>query len=461
MDYPVIVSGWVIRGSEELPRLYHLNSNITIKLNKKILPYILDCNGENSLEDISRKNAIAFDTVYSFYDQFVKAGAINLIQQVERRDIDCRLGRKEPWLKEVHIDITNNCNLRCRHCFWGENLSQEENLPFEKWKSLVAALCKAGVGRVVISGGEAFTNSDVFRLVKECYDNHIMVASIFTNGTMFNDTAEKVIQFLCENKMETAFYISLDGYQEEQHDFIRGKGNYNKTIGFIRRLLEIRTEKEANYKILINSLIHKRNCTDLVSWYDFLKKLGVDGWRFTTGRVSGFLKKNADEIKISSEECFPEYIRLIRYAIERYKAGEDIYLNVENFFNTRYLRRGKAYLFDENLPICDYKAHACSIDPRGNVQFCTGWQDKKYGNVFETDISDIWYSDNLQNMKSFKISEITECRECKYLMYCGGGCRLECETIYSKDTAVCKSFELFEEQIVPILKENGIVLVTE
>jgi radical SAM protein with 4Fe4S-binding SPASM domain len=61
-----------------------------------------------------------------------------------------------------------------------------------------------------------------------------------------------------------------------------------------------------------------------------------------------------------------------------------------------------------------------------------------------------------------RISEVTpECKNCRFFKYCGGGCRLECETIYSKDTAVCKSFELFEEQIVPILRENGIVLVTE
>jgi len=461
MDIPVIINGWVIRGTRELPRLYHLNSNKTIKLNTEILNYILDCNGKNTIEQISKKYDIDIRTVYRFYEQFRKAGAIEFVNTFTQKEIDCRLGEKEPWLKEVHIDITSNCNLRCRHCFWGENLSYEKNMPVENWKQFVKDLRNAAVGRVVFSGGEAFTNNYLYELIKECYASKIMVASIFTNGTIYNGHVRNIIDFLCEMQLETAFYISLDGYQACQHDFIRGEGNYEKTLSFIKELLRIRQKNGAKYKILINSLIHRKNCSGLIEWYDFLKALGVDGWRFTTGRVSGFLKENKDEIKISSTECFQEYTNLIRYAIDKYNQNDDIYINVENFFNTRYLRNKKAYLFSEDLSICDYKAHACSVDPYGNVQFCTGWQTVKYGNVFKENIADIWYSEKMQKMKNFRIKEITECQQCRYLKYCGGGCRLECKDIYAKDEAVCESFEMFERLIVPILNENGIELVTE
>lgn len=97
----------------------------------------------------------------------------------------------------------------------------------------------------------------------------------------------------------------------------------------------------------------------------------------------------------------------------------------------------------------------------GNVQFCTGWQSVKYGNVFEKYISDIWYSDALQRMKNFKIEDIRECQECKYLKYCGGGCRLECKDIYSKDEFVCENFKMFDEYMVPLLKEQNLQFVEE
>ena len=154
------------------------------------------------------------------------------------------------------------------------------------------------------------------------------------------------------------------------------------------------------------------------------------------------------------------YLKLIKYILDKYNNNEDLlYVNIENFFNGRMLETKKAYIFDENLCICDYKSQACSIDPHGNVQFCTGWQNMKYGNLFEKSISDVWYSPEMRKMKEFKIKEVKECQGCKYLKFCGGGCRLECEDIYAKDTEICESFKLFEEQIVPILKANGIEFV--
>lgn len=461
MDYPSIVNGWVIRGTKELPRLYHLNTNKTIKLNKDILQYIIDCDGRSNLKQICNKYNVDIDTAKKFYNQFVSAGAITFLNKYSEHQVDVKLGDKEPWLKEVHIDITNNCNLRCRHCFWGDNLSFEKNIPFDKWNTFLDSLSEMGVGRVVFSGGEAFTNSYLAEIVKQCFAKKIMVASIFTNGTIWNGNVENVISFLIDNRMETAFYVSLDGRSAEQHDFIRGQGNYKKTVDFIKKLIYIKNKENASYKVLINSLIHKKNCTQLIKWYDFLKGLGVDGWRFTTGRVSGFLKENMEEIKVSSSECIDEYVELVKYAIDKYKRDDDIYINVENFFNTRYLRNKKVYLFNDELCICDYKSHACSVDPHGNVQFCTGWQNRKYGNVFENNISEIWYSEQFQEMKNFKIGEILECQECKYLKYCGGGCRLECKDIYSKDKAVCKSFELFDKYIVPILIKEGVEFVFE
>lgn len=450
---------WVIRGTQEIPRLYNWYNNKTIKLNNDILSYILDCDGSMTFEQICEKNGVGQDTANKFYKQFISAGAIDVIDFYEKKEIDVSLGAKEPWLKEVHLDVTDHCNLRCKHCFWGDNITCKENLPIGKWKDLILDLKKTGVGKVVISGGEAFTRNDLLDIIRECYINKIFVGAIFTNGTIKNVNVCNVINYLIENKLETSFYVSMDGYTEEQHDFIRGTGNFKNTLEFVKMLVQTRREKEGKYKILINSIIHKKNYTNLIEWYDYLEKLGVDSWRFTTGRIAGSLQKNVDDIKISSVECFPQYIELTQYAIEKYKKNEGINLNVENFFNTRYLDRGKVYLFDKCYSICDYKSNACSIDPYGNVQFCTGWQNKKYGNVFDESISDIWYSDELQKVKNFKIEYITECKDCKYLKYCGGGCRLEAQTMYSKDEFVCETFRMFDECMMPILREQKLEFV--
>lgn len=74
-----------------------------------------------------------------------------------------------------------------------------------------------------------------------------------------------------------------------------------------------------------------------------------------------------------------------------------MYVNVENLFSTKALKDKVMYIFDKNLNICDYKYNACSVDPKGNVQFCTGWQNIKYGNIFKENIEKIWLSKIFKN----------------------------------------------------------------
>lgn len=459
MNFLRINDEWTIRGTKEIPRLYNWHNNKTIKLNNDVLRYILECDGSATLEEICEKNDITIVEAKKFYNQFIMAGVIDLKETSQPRIIEVDLGEKEPWLREVHLDVTDHCNLRCRHCFWGENITFNQNLKSDDWKKVILDLKTHGVGKVVISGGEAFTRNDLLEIISFCFDNNIFVGAVFTNGTIKDDDVRSVVDFVIDNKLETSFYVSMDGYNDEQHNFIRGDGKFKETLEFVKMLVERRKKENAKYKILINSLIHKKNYSTLINWYDFLVELGVDSWRFTTGRVTGTLEKNASEIKVLCSECFPYYVELTKYAIKKYKEGTGINLNVENYFNTRYLERGKVFLFDKKYSICDYKSNACSIDPYGNVQFCTGWQNTKYGNVLDKSISDIWYSEKLQEMKNFKIDEITECKGCEYIQYCGGGCRLECETMQSKDSFVCENFKLFAEHMIPILKEQGLEFV--
>ena len=441
MEYLRVNDKWVIRGTKEIPRLYNWYNNRTIKLNNDVLKYIMECDGTRNLMDICKKYNIEQEIADKFYKQFIIAGVIELVEEKDKRNIDVNLGEKEPWLKEVHLDVTDHCNLRCRHCFWGDNLTCNENVPVDKWKKLILELKNIGVGKVVVSGGEAFTRDDLFEIVKACFDNKIFLGAIFTNGTIKSESVKQILEFIIKKEIETSFYISMDGYNSEQHDFIRGNGKFEVTLDFVKKLVNIRKTTGARYKILINSLIHKKNYLHLIEWYDFLEQLGIDSWRFTTGRITGALEKNVSDIKLLSSEYFPQYIKLTEYAISRYKAGKGINLNVENFFNTRYLDRGKVFLFSEKNLICDYKTNACSIDPYGNVQFCTGWQNIKYGNVFEQNISHIWYSNKLQKLKEFKVKDIYECQNCRYLKYCGGGCRLECKDIILKMNLFVKALK--------------------
>jgi len=457
--YLSLTTGWVVKGTKEIPRLFNTSDGRIIQLTNIIFEYIKMCDGSNKLEDIAAELHVSVEDCCNVTEQFVQERIIELSNCKNLKHVDVRLGEKEPWLKEIHIDITNNCNLRCKHCFWGQNLKVEENICFKKWNKALEDFANCGVANIVISGGESLTSADVCNFVKKILELNMHFAGMFTNGTIWNDKIERILNLVNQYNSNTKFYISLDGRNSEEHDFIRGVGNFDKTINFIKKIIDFRQKNNAKYKVTINSLICKRNYKNLVEWLLFANQLGVDKWRFTAGRVVGNLEKNKDVLKITLKECLEEYKKLIYYVSQHPECKTEV--NIENFFTTQALKTKTMYIFNDDLKICDYKENAISVSPKGNVQFCTSWQSKNYGNVFTTNVSDIWYGKELRELKDMKIGQITGCKNCKYLQYCGGGCRLECKDIYSKDENVCGNFEIFETEIVPILKDLGIQFKVE
>lgn len=183
----------------------------------------------------------------------------------------------------------------------------------------------------------------------------------------------------------------------------------------------------------------------------------MDRWRVTAGRNVGNFKTNYATLKVPPKLLAEQYVALIHYLVDHYQSQNRIMsMNVENFFTTKALKTGMMYIFDDSLPICDYKYNSCSVNPKGEVQFCTSWQSRSYGNAFTSNIEKIWQSDEMRKMKELKIGSITQCLNCELLQYCGGGCRVECTSLEAKDDNACASFEVFNEYILPVLKSLGI-----
>ncbi|MEM3453145.1 MAG: radical SAM protein [Candidatus Hadarchaeum sp.] len=136
--------------------------------------------------------------------------------------------------KAVSIDVTNRCNLRCRHCFFWrvENLGE---LSIEGWKEVLGKLPKFLYCSWV--GGEPLLRKELIETGK----NKFLINEVVTNGTVpipsWNDVS---------------FFISIDG-TKHYHEVIRGKGTYDlareniKTTG-ARYLLLNMVVNSLNYR---------------------------------------------------------------------------------------------------------------------------------------------------------------------------------------------------------------------
>lgn len=461
--YPTIAPAYAIRGTKEEPYLTNSRAFTVIPLEQAALASLIaQCDGRSTLRTLAKLHRVTTGEVGSFLGKFEQAGVLSFTKEPTERRVLVALGPHAPWLQEVHIDITSRCNQakHCKHCFRGNTLNRGNDRSTDEWIKLLSDLSALGVYRIALSGGEPLLRRDLPLIIRFILDSKMLLGAIFTNGTLWNNSAKEIVAILIDRTVETTFYISLDGPNAEMHDANRGSGAFKKTTDFISHLVKLRSQTGAAYKIAINSQVHSSNVKMLLPWYQFVSELGVDRWRLTSGRVTGRLAKNPQLLPVW-DELFPRYEQLILKHIADRRESASMHLNVDGFFSTQMLTDGTALTFTEKTRICDYKEHACSIEPNGDVQFCTSWGSRRFGNVFVEGIQTIWYSDDLQSLKAMRLGEIDECRGCELLEFCGGGCRLVAADLKRRDPYSCERYRRFKTHIVPIMRGAGIQFTNE
>jgi len=112
-------------------------------------------------------------------------------------------------------DITNVCNLKCRHCYWWKNRGRSGELDAAQWSRIIDdVFLKNDVLNVALTGGEPMTRPEIIRLFSKKMPGRF---SIVTNGTL---GLERI-------KGLSTYYVSIDG-TEKIHNRIRGLDIYSK-----------------------------------------------------------------------------------------------------------------------------------------------------------------------------------------------------------------------------------------
>ncbi len=132
--------------------------------------------------------------------------------------------------KLIHINLTNNCNLRCLHCYMAAGKSKDIHLDADKVVEIVDKVNEInGTSDIVISGGEPFVFPNLLELLKKLSKNKI---TLFTNGTFINEKNYKTVSEFCAEVQ-----ISFEGISEACYEQVRGKGNYKRVRNAIDLLM--------------------------------------------------------------------------------------------------------------------------------------------------------------------------------------------------------------------------------
>ena len=153
------------------------------------------------------------------------------------------------------IDITNACNLRCKHCYYFMKEYQKDVLTDDQWVDRIKWIRKEHPTIIHCTwvGGEPMLPNR--RKLLELGVKEFPFNWIVTNGT-----------WSIPNFENTAFFVSIDG-AEKQHNFIRGEGIYQK----IKKNIS-----ESQARIFIHTVITSSNAESVPSL--------IEEWQNTNAR---------------------------------------------------------------------------------------------------------------------------------------------------------------------------------
>lgn len=361
----------------EFPSVYNISSDEIYELDEQAFDLLKNCASKSGCEVESK----------DFLEYCLSEGIlVSYPSNVKRAEI---IKSPIPSLRYLELQITDKCNLRCKHCYIGKPKNVE--LPIEEIKNVLEEFEKMQGLRVLITGGEPLLHSD-FALLNQILPNYRLRKVLLTNGLLLNSSILKDL-----NVQEIQF--SVDG-MKKGHEVIRGKGTFKKVLSIIDEALLF------GFDVSIATMIHKENLDEFDDMEKLFKSLGIKDWIVDAPSFAGNLTQN------KSIFVPPEI------------AGK--YLN---------------YGFGEGLHSGD-KGFACglhlfSVLADGSLCKCAFYSNNKIGRIEEG------LKKNWEKVKPVRLDEL-ECSSlsCRYIEICRGGCRFRAGDLNKKDLYKCYCYDI-------------------
>jgi radical SAM protein with 4Fe4S-binding SPASM domain len=183
-----------------------------------------------------------------------------------------------PLPDEIAFKLTNQCNLRCKHCYqWGADghhhdldlRAQREHLAFDVVERVFAATRELG-SNVYLWGGEPLLYRHWDELAG-LLARDPRWTTICTNGFFLEKRLESLLRISARLELD----VAVDGLERE-HDGLRGEGAFARTLRGIGALLDRRREGDYAGEITVNCVITDALVPRVVEVVEFWEGTGVD-----------------------------------------------------------------------------------------------------------------------------------------------------------------------------------------
>lgn len=317
----------------------------------------------------------------------------------------------------VTWNVTNRCNLRCKHCYADANNYESDELSTNDGYRLIAESKRMGAKYILFTGGEPLLRDDIFKLLSFAKQKKLIVL-LATNGTLIKKEQLKKLK-----QYTNHVNISLDSYKPEIHDHIRGiKGSFDRTEKTLHMLIE------NGISTSISFTAHDENINDLPGIAKICKNYNI---ALNIKRLISTGRGKNMTLSAKNYNILTKKIDVLKNKGYKINFKDPLYASV-------------------NKPLTKYGGclagiHLISVAANGDIYPCTKLK-LSLGNIRKQKFSHIWKNSLiLDKLRNRKIEGI--CGNCTRKISCGG-CRAaayaETDNIFGEDpfaklAEICKS----------------------
>ena len=298
---------------------------------------------------------------------------------------------------------TNQCNLKCKHCYQDASGMDEHELNTGEAKTLINQIAAAGFKVMIFSGGEPLMRPDIVELVSYAKSRGLH-PTFGSNGTLITPELARELKAAGASAMG----ISIDSLDAAKHDEFRGvEGAHRQTLAGIEAC------KAAGLPFQIHTTVADWNRDEICSITDFAEQIGaIAHFIFFLIPVGRGKYINETSLKVLENE------QLLRDIMRK---QEEVSIRVKPTCAPQFTR--VASQLDIDTPYdrgCLAGLTYCVVGTEGIVRPCA-YMTEEAGDIRQQPFDEIWRTSPIfQRLRTQDYSGA--CGTCDYQSGCGG-CR--------------------------------------
>lgn len=268
-------------------------------LNKVAAEMLMYCDGTVTVDEIInqiiskyslRKTSELYNGLVEFFIESKNLGHV-VISPEEHKITPIISGSLKYFAPEsIQIELTQQCPLKCEHCYVYAAPDKLVRMPFELVDNLLDQAKVLGVSNIVLTGGDPMMHPNFWEILEKASTKFYNV-NLLTSGYLIDEkVAAKISKYRNINVQ-----ISVDGI-EDTHNNFRGK-----TDAFLRTIKAFKNLQKYNTKVVWALTITGDNFEELEECIKLAKSVGVKVFRpgivFNTGRAMSHDMNDATFIK--------------------------------------------------------------------------------------------------------------------------------------------------------------------